>query len=192
MEMLSDFGLTAEARGLAQRVPDLDENENAPYTFAWAGDYQQAASAAAALHKRNPDSTTVNDIYIPWTNAAIDLGQNKPQEAITVLEPTRPYELFDFKMPSLLGAAYLQMKAPEKAAAEYRRILANRGVDGISPLTPLAWLGLARALHMEGKLAESKAAYESLFAFWKDADKDLPALQDARREYASLETSQHS
>jgi hypothetical protein len=27
---------------------------------------------------------------------------------------------------------------------------------------------------------ESKAAYESLFAFWKDADKDLPMLLDAQ------------
>ncbi len=188
MEMLSDFGLTAEARGLAQHVPDLDENENAAFSFAWAGDFQQAASAAAALRKRNPDSTTVNDIYIPWTEAATDLGRNKPQDAVAVLERARPYELFDFKMPSLLGAAYLEMKAPEKAAAEYRRILGNRGVDANSPLYPLAYLGLARALHMQGKLAESKAAYESLFGFWKDADKDLPVLVDARREYAELES----
>jgi hypothetical protein len=45
---------------------------------------------------------------------------------------------------------------------------------------------------MQGKNAESKAAYESLFVFWKDADKDLPALLDARREYASLMSSQRS
>jgi eukaryotic-like serine/threonine-protein kinase len=192
MEMLADFELTAEARGLAQRVPDLDENENAAFSFAWAGDFQQAALAAAALRKRNPDSTTVNDIYIPWTKAAIDLRQNKPQDAVAVLEPARPYELFDFKMPSLLGAAYLEMKAPEKAAAEYHLILANRGVDANSPLYPLAYLGLARALHMQGKNQESKAAYENLLAFWKNADKDLPMLMDARREYAELESAKHS
>jgi hypothetical protein len=39
---------------------------------------------------------------------------------------------------------------------------------------------------MQGKVQESKAAYESLFAFWKDADKDLPVLADARREYVAL------
>jgi len=190
MEMLADFGLAAEARGLARRVPDLDENENAPFSFAWAGDFPQATSAAAALRQRNPDSTTVNDIYIPWTEAAIDLGRNKPQDAVTVLGPARPYELFDFKMPSLLGAAYLKLKAPDKAVAEYRRVLANRGVDANSPLYPLAYLGLARALHMQGKLAQSRAAYENLFAFWKNADPNLPVLLDARREYAQLASGQ--
>ena len=59
-------------------------------------------------------------------------------------------------------------------------------MDGTSPLYPLAYLGLARALHSLGRLAESRASYEKLFAFWKNADDDLPALTDARREYAGI------
>jgi len=42
------------------------------------------------------------------------------------------------------------------------------------------------AVSAQGKLPESRAAYDKLFAFWKNADADLPVLLDARREYAQL------
>jgi len=102
------------------------------------------------------------------------------------LQPSLPYALRDFYTPSLLGQAYLETKAPDEAAAEFRKILANRGVDGLSPLYPLAYLGLARTLYMQGKLRESRAAFEKFFTFWRNADADLPVLQDARREYARI------
>ena len=89
-------------------------------------------------------------------------------------------------MPSLLGAAYLQLKDPQNAAAEYRRS---------SPIA--AWTPIRRSRRLpvsdwparctcKSKIAESKAAYETLFRWWRDADKDLPPLVDARREYAAL------
>jgi eukaryotic-like serine/threonine-protein kinase len=59
-------------------------------------------------------------------------------------------------------------------------------VDPNSPLYPLAYLGLARALHMEHEDAESRATYNQLFAFWKDADSDLPVLLQAKAEYTRL------
>jgi hypothetical protein len=59
-------------------------------------------------------------------------------------------------------------------------------VDPNSPLYPLAYLGLARALHMEHKDAESRAAYKQLFAFWKNADSDLPVMLEAKVEYSRL------
>jgi hypothetical protein len=47
-------------------------------------------------------------------------------------------------------------------------------------------LGLGRAAAQAGRMPESKSEYEKFFAVWKDADKDLPVLLIARREYASL------
>jgi len=35
-------------------------------------------------------------------------------------------------------------------------------------------------------LAEARAAYEDLFALWKDADPDIPILKQAKAEYARL------
>ena len=182
------LGLKGEARKLSDETPGPGDSEYASFALALAGDFDRAAASANALAIRYPDSTEANDFDIPETRAAIALGQGKPNEAIAALQPAVSHELRDFWVNSFLGQAYLETNAPDKAAFEYRKILANRGVDGISPLYPLAYLGLARALRMQGKIQDSKAAYESLFAFWKDADKDLPVLVDARREYAGLES----
>jgi eukaryotic-like serine/threonine-protein kinase len=187
IETSAVLGLKGDARKIADGT-SLDASEYQPFALALAGDFERAAIAATALAKRYPDSTEVNDSDVSLTRAVIDLGQGRPNDAIRVLQPALAYELRDFWTSSLLGQAYLDTKAPDKAAMEFRKILTNRGVDGISPLYPLAYLGLARALHMQGKLQESRSAYESLFAFWKDADKDLPVLQEARREYSQLVT----
>jgi len=53
-------------------------------------------------------------------------------------------------------------------------------VKNLSPLYPLAQLGKARAL-------KDRREYEKFFEMWKDADKDLPALIEAKKEYAELE-----
>ena len=47
-------------------------------------------------------------------------------------------------------------------------------------------LGLARAYALAGDLAQSRKAYEDFFALWKDADPDIPILQQAKAEYAKL------
>jgi hypothetical protein len=82
--------------------------------------------------------------------------------------------------------AYLMAKRPTQAVDEYRRILDNPGVDPLSPLIPLAYLGLARAESQAGLIRKSKADYEALFSEWRQADGDLPVLLIARREYRAL------
>ncbi|HWY15056.1 MAG TPA: winged helix-turn-helix domain-containing protein [Rhizomicrobium sp.] len=186
IETLSVFGLKQDARKLADASAGLEDNQYAPFAFAMAGDFDRAARLAMALGNRNPDSTEINDEVLPVARAVIALGHGNPNDAIAALNPSRPYELRDFWAPYLRAQAYFEMKAPDAAAVEFRKILANRGVDGTSPLYPLAYLGLARALHSEGRLDESRASYEKLFAFWKNADDDLPALMDARREYTRI------
>ena len=36
-------------------------------------------------------------------------------------------------------------------------------------------------------LARARAGYQYFFAFWKDADPDIPILKQARAEYAKLQ-----
>jgi hypothetical protein len=74
-------------------------------------------------------------------------------DAIAELQPALSYELRNFEVPSLLGEAYLEARMPDRAAADYRKIPANHGLDGLSILYPLAYLGLARAdAQMSNKL----------------------------------------
>ena len=50
------------------------------------------------------------------------------------------------------------------------------------PIGPMARLQLARALSASGDRAKSVAAYKDLLMLWKDADPDIPVVQEARAE----------
>jgi len=67
----------------------------------------------------------------------------------------------------------------EKATAEFQKILDHRGEAPLSALYPLAQLGKARAMN-------DKQEFEKFFEMWKDADKDLQVLIEAKREYQKL------
>jgi eukaryotic-like serine/threonine-protein kinase len=45
---------------------------------------------------------------------------------------------------------------------------------------------LGRAQALAGNVAGAKAACKDFLALWKDADPDLPILQQANAEYAKL------
>jgi eukaryotic-like serine/threonine-protein kinase len=55
------------------------------------------------------------------------------------------------------------------------------------PLGAPAHLGLARAYALSRDTPKARAAYQDFFAFWKDADADIPILNDAKGEYARLQ-----
>ena len=186
MQMLGQFGLTQEARQLIAKVPGLETDDDASFALALAGEFERADALERELGKRYPDSTLVNSMTRPRAQAAIALGQLRPQDAIVALQPALPAKLQTFDVPYLLGQAYLDVKAPVQAAAEFSDILHNRGVDALSPSYALAYLGLARALQMQGNVQKSREAYQHLFAFWKDADPDNPVLVRARQEYSAL------
>ena len=54
------------------------------------------------------------------------------------------------------------------------------------PIGVLARLQLARALVLSGDKPAARAAYRHFLTLWKDADPDIPILQQARIECAAL------
>jgi hypothetical protein len=56
----------------------------------------------------------------------------------------------------------------------------------------LARLQLARALALSGDTVKARSAYNDLLMLWKNADPDLPVLEEARAEYARLPQATHS
>jgi hypothetical protein len=66
-------------------------------------------------------------------------------------------------------------------------MLDHRQIAWNFPLGALAHLGLARARAMSGDKAGAKIAYQDFFGIWKDADADIPVLQEAKSEYAKLQ-----
>jgi len=103
------------------------------------------------------------------------------------LETTKPYEAAaEFWPQYLRGLAYLKLKSANEAAAEFQKILDNRGQAALSALYPLAHLGLARAAALTGDVSKSRKAYQDFLALWKDADSDLTVLHEARLEYEKV------
>jgi Tfp pilus assembly protein PilF len=85
------------------------------------------------------------------------------------------------------GEAYLAAHQGNQAAAEFRKILDHRGLVLNEPIGALAHLGLGRAYVLQGDTARAKEAYQDFLTLWKDADPDIPVLQQAKAEYAKLQ-----
>jgi hypothetical protein len=51
----------------------------------------------------------------------------------------------------------------------------------------LARLGLARARALSGDAIGARTAYQDFVALWKDADPDIPILNEAKADYAKLQ-----
>jgi len=73
-----------------------------------------------------------------------------------------------------------------EAAAEFQKVLDQRGIVWNEPIGALAHLGVARAYALQGDTAKVKAAYQDFFTLWKDADPDVPSLIAAKSEYSKL------
>ncbi len=72
------------------------------------------------------------------------------------------------------------------AAAEFQRIIGHHGVVDYEPIGAPGHLGLARVNALRGETPKAQTAYQDFLALWKDADPDIPILQQAKAEYAKL------
>lgn len=160
--------------------------------LALSGEARQAQEFIEELATGYPTDTLVNAVALPTARAALELHRGNPAKSIELLQAAIPYELGPFVfsqgyMPIYLrGQAYLRAGKGVEAAAEFQKILDHRGAAPISPLYALAHLGLARAYLLNRDTAKSQRAYQDFLALWKDADSDVPALRQARAEYAKL------
>jgi tetratricopeptide (TPR) repeat protein len=178
----------AAARGLSvsRGRPAL---VTAGFAFSLCGDAARTRASVEELSKRYPKDSVTNGIWLPLIRAASDLRRGDGAAAVESLRPAERYELGDtltFRATYLRGNAHLLRGAGPEAATEFQKILDRRGVDPFSPLYALARLGLARAAALSGDHARARTSYQDFLALWKDADPDLPILQEARREYEAL------
>jgi eukaryotic-like serine/threonine-protein kinase len=190
------FGFSQEAKVSAERAlkdsTERDVESGAALVLAIAGDAATAQKLAADLDQRFPQDTWVHFLDLPEIRAALDLGRNSAAKAIEDLRASAPYELSQGDLDTPLGCAYLRGEAylalrdGNAAAAEFQKLLDHRGVVGNAPIGALAHLGIARAYALQGDAAKARIGYNEFFALWKDADPDIPILQQAKAEYAKL------
>jgi serine/threonine protein kinase/tetratricopeptide (TPR) repeat protein len=170
--------------------PSLIQQLDSPgvvWTLALLHDSAKAETMANNILKRLPSDTLQQTVWGPVNRATLELNRGTAagrESAIQLLQPARQYEAATFFKPEWVRAqAYLEAKDGARAAAEFQKIIDHRGWDILSPLWPLAHLGLARSLALQGDTVKSRQAYEEFFSLWKNADSDTPLSLDAKREY---------
>jgi len=153
--------------------------------LARCGDTAEVEKWAAAVSKLYPTDTIWNSVTLPALRAAVELKRDQPAKVVELLQSAVPYEGGQGGVLYLRGLAYLRMKRGPEAAAQFQKILDQKGAYG-SATYALSYVGLARAAALSGDTAKAKKAYQDFLALWKDADPDLPILAEARKEYAAM------
>jgi hypothetical protein len=179
--------IAGAAASLKQLKGDAGDPGQVALLKAELGDLAPAqryvAAVAADTEKQD---TVVLYCEVPLLRAFLALKAHKPADAVQALEPARPYQMRNFAVPSLRAQSETEAGMLDAAAADYRLILDNQGVDPIAPDYTLSHLRLARVLALQKKNADARKEYQAFFDAWKDADADLSLLKDAKREFARL------
>jgi predicted Zn-dependent protease len=173
---------------------DREVEYGAAFALALAKDSSRSETLADDLAKRFPEDTSVRFSYLPALRAMLALNHGDHAKASDLLQAAVPYELgaqralFGLLYPVYVrGEAYLADNKGAEAAAEFQKILHHRGIVVSDPVGALARLQLGRALVMSGDKIQAKTAYQDFLTLWKDADPDIPVLNQAKAEYAKLQ-----
>ena len=163
--------------------------------LALCGDAAGAEKLAAETSKLLPNGTIWNAVQLPAIRAAIELQRGEPAKAVELLASATPYERAYPEAVYLRGLAYLRLHKGAEAAAEFQKILDHKGASWASTWRfpnwglyySISYLGLARAYVLAGDLPKAQAAYQNFLTQWKDADPDIPLLQQAKAEHTKLQ-----
>jgi eukaryotic-like serine/threonine-protein kinase len=155
----------------------------AALALALCGELNGVKPLVDELAKRYPDDTLLSSIWLPAVHAALELQRGNADQAIERLQVCRYEAAAEFWPQYLRGQAYLNLKQGTEGATEFQKILDHSGQAPLSPLYPLAHLGLARAAELAGDTTQSRKAWENFFTLWKAADPDLPILREAKWEH---------
>jgi tetratricopeptide (TPR) repeat protein len=201
-----DLALTEVELGYSERVGKrittalkIDAGPNtkvgAARVMVCAGRGTEALKLVKELTTHRSSDTLLQSVLVPYIEAVIELNRKHAARAIQLLASTKPYDLLDptnrrdcVNWPLLLtrGSAYLQARRGAEAEQEFRRILVLRAAAIDDYSYPLALVGLARAYVIQNDLVKARTTFEEFFSLWKDADLEMPLLQQAKREYAGL------
>jgi hypothetical protein len=149
----------------------------------------------------------MQSLWLPAIRAQLELNKKNPAAAVNDLQAaTSPLELGQIAFVANLsclyptyvrGEAYLEAGQGTAAAAEFQKIIDHSGIVWNCWTGALARVGLARANVLQAKTSQGAdanaarlralAAYKDFLTLWKNADPDIPILEQARAENTTLQ-----
>jgi hypothetical protein len=142
---------------------------------------------------------------LPAIRAQLALNRRNPTAAIETLQAALPIEYGNIRFvangsclyPTYVRAqAYLAAGQGKPAAAEFQKILDHSGIVWNCWTGSLAHLGVARANALQAKTSQGAdadaarvralVAYKDFLTVWRDADPEIPVLNQAKAEHAKL------
>jgi serine/threonine protein kinase len=195
------FGNTDEARRRAALATNLSTGVDVQYgsalALAYAGEEKTVQTLTDDLGQRFPEATIVQFNYLPTLRAKLAVSRGNASRALEILRAAAPYELGHSTYSPygwtglypvyVRGETYLVAHQGNEAAAEFQKVLDHPGIVLNEPIGALAHLQIGRAYAMQGDTAKAKATYQDFLTLWKDADPDIPILEQAKLEYAKLQ-----
>jgi eukaryotic-like serine/threonine-protein kinase len=195
----SEMGDAASTRKFATAAialaPGRDVELLAAIAYARSGDAANANKLIDRINHESPVDTMIQGFWLPSARAALELSHGTAAHALEVLEPAAPYELGSpgqFQLSTAFpvffrGQAYLKAGNPAQAILQFQKIIDSPGAVANFYTFPLSYLGIARAYAASGDTTKARAAYSTFLTLWKDADPNLPLLQQAKSESAKLQ-----
>jgi hypothetical protein len=164
-----------------------------PLSYALAGATDKAQNLGDEVLRNQPQNTLANQVWLPITKALLANKQGNYEQALELLKHQAQYESSSFNYSNWeRGEALLKLQRGYEAEAEFKKILANRGLEATSLLYPLAHLATARARAFIGDTDESRLYYKKFLELWKDADANLALVAAAKNELAALKKPETS
>src|ERR1700722_6806786 len=153
-----EVGKDARARGYEGKDTEAELDPNSKLvvalTLARSGRTEEAGRLADQVGAKTPEDTLIQHYFLPTIRAAIKVHEHDPAAAINLLRDTEKYDLaftglWDYAYPAYIrGLAYLQLGDGPSAAAQFQKLIDNRGFTVRHVIGPLAWLQRGRAQKM--------------------------------------------
>ena len=185
--LVGDAALALQWADRAHQITgDADAPWVLPHVYFENGRTQKATTLHALLKKRFENDTFYRGIWEPSAAASAAFARRDYTGALEALGPSESFERAHPILSFLKGRAYAGAGRHAEAVASFQRVIDNRYTAEPTVLGPVAQAWLARAHVQAGDTAAARRAYQDFFGRWKNADKDLPLLVEARKEYEAI------
>jgi eukaryotic-like serine/threonine-protein kinase len=165
---------------------------SAATTFAILRQEQKAIELADEIQRAHPNDTIAINVTVPVIRAIAALrpanaAKADPARAIDFLNAAAVYARDSAGVFYARGIAYKQTGRYAEAQQDFQKIMDIKTHTGPDIIFVVAQLERGRLFQKQGDIPKARIAYQDFLAAWKDADPDLPLLQEVKAEYAKLQ-----